>query len=139
MEREEVGSKKTSQDITATVVVRGGPGQSHGYSRKAQEGLSEDLAVALPLGHQGSPVLPLEVSFVKRARSSLGTEPSTMSSNASRPRASPLHIPDPAGEALSAQSSWKAVGWQRAQRGPQGASPAALLAYRVEALPAPWP
>lgn len=110
MEREEVGSKKISQDITATVVVRGGPGQSHGNSRKAQEGLSEELAVALPLGPPGSPVLPPEVSFMKRADSSLGTEPSTMSSNASRPRASPLHIPDPAGEALSAQSSWKAVG-----------------------------
>ena len=110
MEREEVRSKKTSQEITATVGVRGGRGQSYGCSRNGQEGLPEDLAVALPIGPQGSPVLPLEVSFVKRADSSLGTEPSAMSSDASRPRASPPHIPDPAEGALSAQSSWKAAG-----------------------------
>ena len=80
------------------------------WERAGGAGLPEGLAVAPPLGRQGSPVLPLEVSYMRRADSSPGTEPSTMSSSASGPWASPLHIPDPAGEALSAQSSWKAVG-----------------------------
>lgn len=109
MERGEI-SKKTRQGNTATVLVRGGQDESHGCSGKGQAGLLEGLAVAPPLRHQGSPVLPLEASYKKRADSSPGAEPSTVSSSASRPWASPLHIPDPAGEALSAQSSWKAVG-----------------------------
>lgn len=109
MEREVI-SKKPSHEIHPQSWWRHGQGQSHGCSGKGQQDLSGDLAVAPPLGPQGSPVLPLEVSFVKRADSSLGTEPSTVSDNASRPRASPPHIPDPAGKALSAQSSWKAVG-----------------------------
>lgn len=61
------------------------------------------LAAAAPLWPRRSPVLPLEVSYMKRADSSPGTEPSTVSSNASRPWASPLHIPDRAGEAFRAE------------------------------------
>lgn len=107
MERGEI-SKKTSQGIQPQSWRE--VATSHGCSGKGQAGLPEGLAVAPPLGRQGSPVLPLEVSYMKRTDSSPGTEPSTMSSSASGPWASPLHIPDPAGEALSAQSSWKAVG-----------------------------
>lgn len=40
----------------------------------------------------------LEMTHVKRAGSSAGTEPSMMSSSASRPQASPLHIPAQAEE-----------------------------------------
>lgn len=61
-----------------------------------------DLAVAFPLGPQGSPVWPLELICMNRADSSPGTEPSPVSFNANRPWASPLHTPDQAGEALCA-------------------------------------
>lgn len=62
------GKKQEDQPRnTATVGVRGGRGQSHGCSWNGQEGLPEDLAVAPPIGPQGSPVLPLEVSFCEKS------------------------------------------------------------------------
>lgn len=95
----------------AIVMVRGDQVQSHTRIGRGQQGpvlsASSRASVLLAVAAASSlraPVqpCPAPASYMKRADSSPGTEPSTVSANASRPWASPLHIPDQAGEALSA-------------------------------------